>query len=230
MKEYFKFPSTKHIILPDDESARKDKVFKKNEIEELLRHPITIEEKIDGANLGISFDCEGNLRLQNRGNWVMEPYDGQWSQLKYWIPPRLDTLFEVLLDKYILFGEWCYAKHSIFYDRLPDWFIGFDIYDKKAERFLSVDKRDCFLNKMKINIVHKYRTGKYKLEDLIDFTPKSFYGDVTCEGIYIRWDEEGWLKQRAKLVQKNFRQNINEHWTRANLMPNQLLPYKLRTS
>ena len=39
-------------------------------------------------------------------------------------------LFEILSEKFILFGEWCYAQHSIFYDRLPDWFLGFDIYDK----------------------------------------------------------------------------------------------------
>ena len=33
---------------------------------------MTIEEKVDGANLGVSFDSHGNLIAQNRGN-VLEP-------------------------------------------------------------------------------------------------------------------------------------------------------------
>ncbi len=222
MREYFKFPSTKHIILPDDENARKDKVLSKSEIEILLSNPITLEEKVDGANLGISFDDDGGLLLQNRGNWITEPYEGQWSKLKYWIDPKLDAIFEILLNKYILFGEWCYAKHSIYYNKLPDWFIGFDIYDKESEKFLSVEKRDCLLEKMKICIVHKYGMGNYTLEELVNLRPKSSYGDVICEGIYLRWDEGEWLKQRAKLVQKNFRQNIDQHWTKGGLIKNKL--------
>ena len=37
------------------------------ERDEFLRYQITVEEKIDGANLGISFDGDGNLLLRNRG-------------------------------------------------------------------------------------------------------------------------------------------------------------------
>ena len=222
MREYYKFPSTKHIILPDDENSRKDKVLTSKEIDILLDNQIILEEKIDGANLGISFDDKGDLLLQNRGNWITEPYGGQWCKLRRWIDPKLDVIFEVLLNKYILFGEWCYAKHSIYYDKLPDWFIGFDIYDKEAEKFLSVEKRDNFLDKMKICIIHKYGVGKYTLEDLINLKPESNYRDGICEGIYIRWDENGWLKQRAKLVQKNFRQDIKQHWIKTSLITNKL--------
>lgn len=222
MKEYYKFPSTKHIILPDDENARKDKVLSGDEISILLSHQIILEEKIDGANLGISFDDEGNLLFQNRGDWITKPYRGQWSKLEHWITPRLDTIFEILLNRYILFGEWCYAKHSIYYDRLPDWFIGFDIYDKEDKNFLSVEKRDYLLDKMKICIIHKYGMGRYTLKELVDFQPISNYGDVMCEGIYIRWDEEGKLKQRAKLVRKDFRQKIAQHWTKGSLVTNKI--------
>lgn len=172
--------------------------------------------------MGISFDDEGKLLFQNRGSWITEPYEGQWSKLETWIAPKLDKIFDILLNKYILFGEWCYLKHSIYYDRLPDWLIGFDLYDKEAGNFLSVEKRDYLLDKMGVCIIHKCGMGRYTLEELINLQPQSNYGNVVCEGIYIRWDEDGWLKQRAKLVRKNFRQNIGQHWMKGSLVTNKI--------
>ncbi len=60
----------------------------------------------------------------------------QWKKLEEWIDQRQSRLFDVLLDQYILFGEWCYATHSVYYGRLSDYFIGFDVYDKETSRFL----------------------------------------------------------------------------------------------
>ena len=73
MNDYFKFPSTKHIILPEEEKIRIDKAMSPDEIGEMLEHEIVIEEKVDGANLGISFDHDGEIHMQNRGNWLSYP-------------------------------------------------------------------------------------------------------------------------------------------------------------
>ena len=51
MNDYFKFPSTKHIILPEEEKIRIDKAMSPDEIGEMLEHEIVIEEKVDGANI-----------------------------------------------------------------------------------------------------------------------------------------------------------------------------------
>lgn len=223
MSEYFKFPSTKHVMLPRDENKRRDKAMPPDELAEMLSHEVVIEEKIDGANLGISFDENGKMLLQNRGDWVLYPLSGQWKKLGEWVTKRQDHLFDVLLDKYILFGEWCYATHSVYYDKLPDYFIGFDIYDKENLEFFSVERRNVFLEEMKIPIVHQCAKGQYSLKDLDSFWSKSYYGDSLCEGIYIRWDEGDWLKRRAKLVRYEFKQNIIEHWTRRKLKVNKIL-------
>lgn len=45
-----------------------------------------------------------------------------------------------------MYGEWLYAKHTVFYDRLPHYFMEFDIFDKKEERFFSTRKRREFLS------------------------------------------------------------------------------------
>ncbi len=57
---FYKFPSTPYIET-DMSIKRKDKVLSKNEVENILAGPITIEEKIDGANLGISMEKAGQL-------------------------------------------------------------------------------------------------------------------------------------------------------------------------
>lgn len=223
MNEYFKFPSTQHIFLPKEEIIRKDKVMPEKDIAEMLKQEITVEEKIDGANLGISFDNDGKLRLQNRGNWLLPPFKGQWEKLRQWIDQRQDTLFDIILNKYILFGEWCYATHSVFYNKLPDYFIGFDLYDKEVEKFLSVERRNELLNCMGITIIHQCARGRYTLQELMSFFCKSYYGNDMCEGIYLRWDEDKWLKKRAKLVRYDFRQSIGEHWQKKSLQTNCLM-------
>lgn len=63
-----KFPRTPHLANLGSSSVRDDKVFTDRERANFLEHEVTLEEKIDGANLGISFDEEGNVVLQNRGN------------------------------------------------------------------------------------------------------------------------------------------------------------------
>lgn len=220
MNEFFKFPSTRHILLHERVLLRGDKVLSPGEIAELLEHELTIEEKIDGANLGISFGQDGTIRLQNRGNWLLYPLNGQWKKLEEWIVWRQNALFDVLLDQYILFGEWCYATHSVYYSKLPDYFIGFDVYDKQASRFLSVKRRNELLERMGIAIIHQCAKGRYQLQNLADFFGKSYYGDELCEGIYLRWDEKGWLKKRAKLVREGFKQSIVTHWQKRELKVN----------
>ena len=78
---FFKFPSTPHLAALPDVDIRGDKVFSESERHEFLKHHLVVEEKIDGANLGISFDSEGNIRTQNRGAYLYPPRLGQWKKL-----------------------------------------------------------------------------------------------------------------------------------------------------
>jgi hypothetical protein len=47
----------------------------------------------------------------------------------------------VLRDRYVLYGEWLYAKHTIFYTDLPHYLLEFDLYDTQDEVFLSTERR-----------------------------------------------------------------------------------------
>ena len=106
---FFKFPTTPHIIFASSNMARADKLLEAKKKDILLSNVVTIEEKIDGANLGISFGQSGDLLLQNRGQYLLPPFSGQWRMLSDWVATHQEKLFDVLEGRYVLFGEWCYA-------------------------------------------------------------------------------------------------------------------------
>lgn len=221
--DFFKFPSTPHLALPDDLAIRGEKLLSESERDAFLRRELVVEEKVDGANLGISFDVDGNIRTQNRGAYLPLPKSGQWKKLGEWLVPKTNSLFDHLTDRYILFGEWCYARHSVPYDRLPDWFLGFDIYDKRASGFLSCNRRDEFFEKMSIAQVPSIARGYFTLPDIRKILSQSKFGSQPAEGLYLRVDQGEQLVQRAKLVRPAFIQSGGQHWSRSETVPNQLL-------
>ena len=222
--DFFKFPSTPHLALLGDVKVRSDKVMSQSERDEFLRHKLVIEEKVDGANLGISFDSDANIRTQNRGDYLRLPYSGQWISLADWLSPRTDVFFKHLTDRYILFGEWCYALHSIVYDRLSDWFLGFDVYDKQVGRFLTISRRDQIFRKIQIAHVPIIAQGYFALMDIKHLLSQSKLGNQPAEGAYIRYERGDWLAQRAKLVRPAFIQEADQHWLRAGIRKNRLGP------
>jgi len=221
-EDFFKFPSTPHLATLAGIDVRGDKVLSESECELFLKHELVIEEKVDGANLGISFDSMGNIRAQNRGSYLHLPGTQQWKKLGDWLEHRSDVLFELLSDRFILFGEWCFAQHSVFYDCLPDWFLGFDIYDKQFGQFLSSIQRDALLNQMHIAQVPVVGRGHFSYSDLNKFLSSSKLSHQLAEGIYLRIDHGDWLAQRAKLVRPAFIQAVAQHWSRAAIKQNQL--------
>lgn len=222
--DFYKFPSTPHLALLGDVAVRDDKVMSKSERDEFLRHEIIIEEKVDGANLGVSFDSSGNIRFQNRGSYLYPPYSGQWKKLPSWCQSRIDSLFEGLADRYILFGEWCYAQHSVKYNQLPDWFLAFDIFDKIEGKFFSCFRRDNLFYSLGVFQVPVIQRGRFSFTEITGFLSQSKLSDNPAEGLYLRYDKGDWLEQRAKLVRPAFIQSIEQHWSRSNIQANQLKP------
>jgi ATP-dependent RNA circularization protein (DNA/RNA ligase family) len=221
-EDFFKFPSTPHLATMPGVDIRGDKVLTESERDAFLRHELTVEEKVDGANLGLSFDANGNIRAQNRGTYLHLPGAGQWKKLGEWLALHTDTLFEHLSDRHILFGEWCYAQHSIFYDRLPGWFLAFDVYDREAGRFLATARRDRLLGEMHISKIPDIVRGRFTYSEIQKLLSQSKLTNQPAEGIYLRLDHGDWLEQRAKLVRPAFIQSVEQHWSRSTIRPNQL--------
>lgn len=220
----FRFPHTPHLAWLGEGNRRNDKVLSPSEVEALLSRPLIVEEKMDGANIGISISVFGELQVQNRGQYLMEPYEGQFEKLNHWLPPRFDHLFDALGTDLILFGEWCASRHSILYDHLPDWFLVFDVYDLQAKRFFSVQRRDKLSRKLDLRIVPQLNKGRFSMPQLKALleTSSSHYHDGPMEGIVLRAEDGLWLTNRAKLVSAQFTQSISEHWRKRPIQWNRL--------
>lgn len=203
---------------------RDDKVLSPESAQAFLGHPVVVEEKVDGANLGFSIDPAGALRVQNRGAYLEGAMVGQFARLGEWLNRYRDPLSSLLGDRLILFGEWCAARHSLDYSRLPGWFVGFDVYDRTEHRFWSSGRRNDLLGCLSIPVIRQIQSGPLTLVTLKDLLQqaRSHYRDGGVEGIILRWEDDQWLKDRCKLVHPHFTQAIGEHWSRKRIQWNQV--------
>ena len=224
MTDFFRFPHTPHLAWLGAGSTRDDKVLSSAEVNALLSSNVVVEEKLDGANLGISAGTAGSLRFQNRGQYLMPPWSGQFARLASWLPAHESAMAEALGNNLILFGEWCTARHSMDYTTLPDWFLVFDIYDRKEGRFWSTVRRNNLTNQLGLSPVPQIffgRTTAEKLKQLVRHEPSHFRSGF-LEGIVIRRESSEWLEARAKVVHPDFTQAITEHWSRRGIEWNRL--------
>lgn len=212
--DFFRFPHTPHLAWLGEGSPRDDKVLPPAEVKALLASNVMVEEKLDGANLGLSFAADGQLRAQNRGQYLAEPHAGQFTRLPAWLMQHSEALHAALKPDLILFGEWCAARHSLDYTALPDWFLLFDVYDRSAGRFWSTPRRNVLAGDAGLVTVPQVFHGKATvpaLKQLVTATP-SHYRSGPLEGVVIRRESPDWCEARAKLVRPDFTQAIDIHW------------------
>ena len=74
LENFFKFPRTRHLVNTGGSSVtRDDLVMDAGELSHFVGPTgkvLTIEEKLDGANLGISLDKDYQVMCQNRSHYV----------------------------------------------------------------------------------------------------------------------------------------------------------------
>lgn len=223
MSAFFRFPHTPHLAWLGPGKPRDDKVLSPHETRDLLSHEVIVEEKVDGSNVGFSVDVHGALRAQNRGSYLdLGALQGQWKSLKRWLAMRRSALEEVLFPDLALFGEWCYAVHTVRYTRLPDWFLAFDVYDRARDEFWGVRKRNDLARALGLAVVPQRTQGRVTLDRLKHIMSSSELASGPAEGLYIRLERANRLISRAKLVRAEFVQSIEQHWSKRRLEPNQL--------
>jgi hypothetical protein len=222
-ESFHKFPHTPHLVWFGNGSPRDDKVLKPAEVTEFLSGEVIVEEKVDGANLGLSLGPDGRVRAQSRGNYLASGRShAQWNPLWPWLAERRAILENGLSGGLMLFGEWCYARHTVPYDALPDWFLGFDIFEPGSRRFWPVDRRNAWLHECGLASVPEVKRGRIQLKQVTPLLATSAVGHIPMEGIYLRRDNSEGLQSRAKVVSAAFKQQIEEHWTRRSVVPNHL--------
>ena len=233
-----KFPRTHHLrgsrLQPGDEGHRVVST------DEIAGQQIVIEEKVDGANAGLSFDSKGKLLLQSRGHYLTGgPRERHWDLFKQWGHCHQADLRARLGDRYLMFGEWLYAKHTVFYDALPHYFLEFDIFDREAQVFLSTPRRRELLAGSAVVSVNVLWEGvadrRLDLEALVARTgfksprwqealvalcearrldpgraQRQTDPSSEMEGLYIKVEGRGTVEDRFKFVRESFSQAIHD--------------------
>lgn len=231
---FTKYPRTPHLFGSTGTSDDKhlDEVESKKFIAD---DSLIVEEKIDGTNVGIHFSDAGEMVLQCRGHLITEGMHPQYDLFKQWAAVKRNALETHLEDRFIVFGEWVYARHSIHYRQLTHYFFEFDIYDKHGEVFLDLEQRLTLVEAIGLQtvpVVHVGRIDRDDLEDLIGPSqfesyfenPVTKQPDNLMEGLYLRTEAEGIVTGRAKFVRPEFVEKIKQstHWQHQVMVPNEL--------
>ena len=192
MEQIYKYPRTRHL-----EGSRKqsgDEDLKSIPFCEIEGNYLVLEEKVDGANCGISFGSDGKMYLQSRGHFLNGGYgERQFDLFKLWAGCFEAQLRQLLGNRYIMYGEWLYAKHTVFYDCLPHYFMEFDIFDKKEKQFYSTRKRRELLQDFPfIHSVRVLEQGYYNsTEEIAGHIGPSLFISKTAEQNFLAQCKKG---------------------------------------
>ena len=194
-----KYPRTFH--LPYSLGATNDDKIAKS-VESLLNKELVITEKIDGSNVCMQKDkCFARTHSGPPTHSSFDAFKALHAGVKFNIP-----------DSYQIFGEWCYAVHSIVYASLPSYLLLFGVRESNTMTWLSWDDVEywakllgCYtvpvLDKC---VVSSEKELREKIESLAD--NPSTYGEEK-EGVVVRY--AGRFKNNV--FDKNVLKQVREH-------------------
>lgn len=236
VQDLLKYPRTPH--LEGSRLQEGDEDLSQVPFSDIVGKYIVVEEKCDGANSAISFGTNGELLLQSRGHYLVGgAREKHYNLLKQWAEIHRTDFYDILGSRYIMYGEWMYAKHSIFYDALPHYFLEFDIFDRETSQFLDTARRHEMLSLLPVVSVPVLKRGTFsemkeltslvghsnyirddfretlrKLAESAGLDPVQILGETddrpTMEGLYLKIEDGGQVVGRLKFVRFSFLQTV----------------------
>lgn len=208
--KYVKYGRTNHLPwspgIHDD-----DRVI--GNLDRFIGQEIVVTEKMDGENTTVYNDYIHARSIDGRSHpsrdWVKN-FAAHWQYN--------------LTDDQRICGENVYAQHSIAYDDLESYFLGFSMWE--GNKRLHWDETMENFEILGITPVRTLYRGVYD-EDII----KNLWNETMwdrCEG-YVMTTVEGFDfrdfgRSVAKFVRKNHVQTAKHHWASQKIIPNGLTP------
>lgn len=198
-----------------------DKIAK--DVSTLFNKELVITEKVDGSNT--SLEKEGCFARTHAGPPTHASFDGfkaLHSSTKHLIP-----------DNYQFFGEWCYALHSIPYDKLPTYFLMFAGRFPQDDhlQWSSWEEVEMWAQEIGVASVPVLWKGQVKTEkelrSLVErlAAEPSDLGTIR-EGVVIRVADTFHNDDFSKFVMKWVRKDhvqTSDHWKTQEIIRNKLL-------
>lgn len=201
-----KYPRTMHLpwspgATSDDKMLRTDDIF--------IGKKIVMTEKMDGENTTLYRDGTHARSLDSKNHPSRNYVKGLHGQLGYLIP-----------QDWRICGENLFARHSIHYTNLEDFFLCFSVWDEE-NNCIGWDETVLFCDKLELKTVPQLYVGMYNRQTIEDVwaevqTPQK-------EGYVIRLYDQFAYNDFGKSVAKYVRENhvqTDEHWTVGPVIPN----------
>jgi len=204
-----KYPRTFH--LPSSRGRTSDDKVLKN-IDHLLGQEVIITEKMDGENT-----------TMYRDGFHARSIDSRHHPSRDWVAKFHGTIKHDIPEGWRICGENCYARHSIAYNTLKSYFLGFGIWDEDNQ-CLGWDDTLQFFELIGITPVTQLYRG-IMFQNTIDNLVKKLDTNV-IEGCVVRvvkpFGYDDFHKSVAKWV-REFHVQTNEHWMHGAVVPNKVL-------
>lgn len=207
-----KYPRSMHVPFSPGTTSD-DRLMSEAEFETFVGEILVITEKLDGSNVCLTSD-----------ELFARTHSGPPAHVSFDPLKKLHSILRHQIDKNLsVFGEWCYAVHSIEYSMLQHHLNIFGVRDDSTGEWWNWDSVLMMSEHLNIPTVPVILVGAFGSKEELKNTIETFanlssvYGP-TREGLVVRkfYDvsvDEGKLVGLAKWVRKNHVQT-DEHWTR----------------
>lgn len=172
-----------------------------------------VQEKVDAANMGVSWDETAILRnrnhILNKGyTKIRTPAKQQFKSAWNWVHDHEDDIKNIEKEwgcKITVYGEWMWAQHSLVYDGIPDWFLAYDIWSVDDKKFIAPLQVEQLLSKTSIHYIPTKEMVFGSLAD-VKLTAElgSDYRNGTREGIVIKTVKGDFVDKFYKVVNDFF--------------------------
>lgn len=209
MTEYYKYPRTYHLpwsegLTTDDKRIEHLDLF--------LGQRVIVTEKIDGENTSLYPDHLHARSLDSKHHPSRNCIKQLHGEICFNIP-----------EHNRLCGENVFAKHSIFYDKLPAYFLLFSMWtDKICWSWDDTVEWALLLGLHTVPVLYDGIWDEAKVKSC--WTGVSAYGPDQ-EGYVVRLAREFHFDEFSKCVTKFVRENhvqTSEHWLNEKIIPNLL--------
>lgn len=173
---------------------------------------IVITEKMDGEN----------TTLYGNGDIHARSLDSRHHASRNWVKAFHSSIAHEIPEGIRICGENMYARHSIAYDQLDSYFLGFGAWD--GDRCLDWDTTRYLFNGIGIAMVPELWRGPFNLKVLVDLACTL---DITKhEGFVVRTVQEFSMREFTSKVAKWVRPGhvvTEDHWMHSEIVPNKVI-------
>lgn len=195
-------------------------------MDSLIGVPIVLTEKMDGSNT--SLEADGCFARTHAGAPTHASFDllkALHATIKYKIPHSVQ-----------LFGEWCFARHSIEYSELPSYFMMFGVrelanaFGAEEDYWPAWEDVELWAEEIGVSTVPVLFKGNVSSEKELKELVESFMNQPSAcggirEGVVARVAESFSDNDFSSCIMKCVRANhvqTSEHWKDQEIIRNKL--------